>query len=61
MLEGINYEETFQADGSVGQMYMYIYFAIALGIVTYWVMNSQIKFKFELIVEYKKFWINGMG
>ena len=50
MFEGINYEETFQADGSVGQMYMYIYFVIALGVISYWVFNSQVKFKLELIV-----------
>ena len=49
-MNGINYEEGFQADGSVGQIYMYIYFVVALAWVCYWVLNSSIKYKFELIV-----------
>ncbi len=50
MLEVINYEESFQADGSVGREYMYIYFAVAFGVLLYWIYNSPAQYKFELFI-----------
>ena len=49
-MNGVNYEEGFQADGSVGQIYMFIYFAVALGWICYWVFKGDVKYKFELII-----------
>ncbi len=49
-MKEINYEEGFQADGSVGKEFMYMYFAIALGIALYWIFTSQVKHKIELLV-----------
>ncbi len=49
-MNGVNYQEGFQGDGSVGQIYMFIYFAVALGVAAYWIFTSQVKFKFELLI-----------
>ena len=49
-MNGVNYEEGFQADGSVGKIYMYIYFVVALGCICYWVFKGDVKYKFEMIV-----------
>jgi hypothetical protein len=49
-MKEINYEEGFQADGSVGKEFMYMYFAIALGVALYWIFTSQVKFKIELLI-----------
>lgn len=71
-MKEINYEEGFQADGSVGREYMFLYFALAFGVALYWVYTSQAKYKFELLVlcfflmtndinEFLTFKIPGMG
>ena len=49
-MNSIKYEEGFQADGSVGHIYMYIYWAVAIGVAIYWIFNSPVKYKFELLV-----------
>lgn len=49
-MNGVNYEEGFQADGSVGKIYMYVYFAVALGMALYWIYNSKVQYKFELLI-----------
>src|SRR5690606_29516105 len=49
-MENINYQEGFQADGSVGTIYIYLYFVLAACVAAYWIYNSQVKFKFELLV-----------